>query len=385
MTTEIHVSNVKIADDSDLRSMNVRLGSHTITTPVKSIITKDFYKDTKFPRKLTALNEIFFRFNEKSLFLFYTNSQYSQKINKKAQKTKNFVDCDSLCFTEFRNIGDLAKYPNENEINALLNITCSFSDIVLIPSIPKIARSITMDNFNDFMAYLSKCYEKIQIKNKGRRILGYVPTVSNYFVDDLIDFYIDRGINGYYIDFDGTMVTSHLTMIEGIKTKLAQRGYYENSFLYYINVSYGKAINEQNTLSARDMLAFGHGLDCLGGVHTGPKRNKAFFEWMKEHRNLENAVRLFNKQDYGYYRINSPDIKIDEIFPSDSLYPIGEMQDVGKSRLKRLTSIINLHQQSMESENLQYLVNENPNKTIDYFDAKEMISKDDIKHLIKKR
>jgi len=385
MTTEIHISNVKIAEDSELRSMSARLGSHTITTPVKSTITKDFYKETRFPKEIFKLNEIFFRFNEDSLDRFNKDLNYSMKINKKAEKSRKYLrDCDSLCLTEFRNKGEVPRYPNKDEIKSLINIAYSFSDITPIPSVPKMTRYISVDNFEDFLNYLSKCYEEIMIRNK-KRILGYIPTVSQFFVDDIIDFYIDRGINGFYIDFDGTMVTSHLTMINAIKKRLAKRGYEEKNFLYYTNVSYGKAINEQNVLSARDVLAFGHGLDCLGGIHTGPRRNKGFYEWLKKHKDVVgNAIRLFNKQNYGYYRINSPDIKLEEIFPSDSLYSIEELQNVKMSRMERLTSIINLQQQSIESINLENLVDENPDKTIDYFDNKENILKDDIRLLIKK-
>ena len=64
MTTEVPISNVKISEDSELRSITAKLGSHPISTPLKGISTKDFYKQTNFSKEISKINEIFFRFNE---------------------------------------------------------------------------------------------------------------------------------------------------------------------------------------------------------------------------------------------------------------------------------------------------------------------------------
>lgn len=295
--------------------------------------------------------------------------------------------CDSICIAEFRNKGETVRYPTAEEIKVLTNVAHTFSDIAPIPSIPKIARNLNIDNFDDFIKYLSCSYD--ELKNmKKKRVLGYFPIVPPFFVDIIIDFYIDQGINGFYIDFDGTMVTSHLTTIAAIKKRLRERGYEEDHFLYYINVSYGKALNEKNVLSARDLLGFGHGLDGLGVNHLGPKRGENFFKWIKSQKNkgviLSNAIRLFNKEDYGYYQINSPNIDLEQIYPSDGIYSIDNLQSVTEYQLKKLTSVTNLQQLSLECMNLENLVDESPNETIEYFSSKEMIKRDDIKRLIKK-
>jgi len=84
------------------------------------------------------------------------------------------------------------------------------------------------------------------------------------------------------------------------------------------------------------MLAFAHGLDGLDGIHVATKRNKGFYEWLKQCKNVtENAIRLFNKNNYGYYSINSLDTKLDNIFPSDALYSIKELNNVHISKMDR--------------------------------------------------
>jgi hypothetical protein len=97
------------------------------------------------------------------------------------------------------------------------------------------------------------------------------------------------------------------------------------------------------------------------------------------------GYRKQNKDDYGYYRVNSPNIKLDDIFPSDALYPVKELQDACMSKMDRVSGIVNLQQQSAECTTLENLVNEKPHKTIDYFATKEMITKEDIKRLVKNK
>jgi hypothetical protein len=385
MSTEIPISRVEIAEDSELRSMKARLSSKSIITPFTATITKNFYKETEFPQDLAVLNETFFRFNEDTLDRFNKDLKYSESKNKAVAKSRHFLpNSDSVCMVEFRNSNEEVCFPSDEEIKVLVNAAYSFSDITPIPSIPKVARKININNFDEFKGYLSTTYDQIMIRNK-KRILGYLPTTAPFFTEKLIDFYLDKGINGYYIDFDGTMVTSHLTMMNAIKRKLAERGYNEKNFLYYSNVSYGKAINDQNVLSARDLLAFGHGLDCLGGIHMGQKRNKNFYEWLKKQKTAaSNTVRLLNKEDYGYYRLNSEDTVLENIFPEDSSISIDEIDGANQARIKRIASIINLEQQSIESGNLERLVGEDPDKTINYFEEKEMVSDMDIKRLSRK-
>ena len=429
MTTEIRISNVDFADDTELRSMYINIGKYIIKTPTKSIITKNFYKGTSFidkipieklpdlkntaPKiadsevgytkdtrvelselfkkpensgKLTNINEIFLKFDNESIDRMNKNLNCSQKKNGEVEKSKQFLKgCPTLCFLEYKNKDELPLYPNNEEITALTNTAYSFSDMTPIPSIPKIARNITIDNFDDFQNYLSNCYDEIMVRNK-KKIMGYIPTVPPFFVKDIVDFYLDRGINGYYIDFDGTMITSHLTMINALKRELKKRGYEEKSFIYYVNLSYGKAINDENVLSARDMLAFGHGLDGYGGIHVGPKRGKQFYDWLKTKKNIsENSNRLFNKDNYGYYKLESPETNLEEIFPNnDSIYPIEILKNNNKSAIRRYSTIINLQQQIIESMNLKELINESPGNTINYFENKKMVSKSDIKLLSKR-
>lgn len=249
--------------------------------------------------------------------------------------------------------------------------------------LPRFSRYINIDNINVFLKYLTDCLNRIEIINK-KKIMGYVPMVAPAFIEIIVNFYLDKGINALYVDFDGTTLSTNLSQIETLKRTLAERAYEESSFLHYINIQYGKAINDIGVLSARDLLAFGYGLDSLGGIHTGPKRGKQFFEWIKKHKDiLKNTTRVLNKEDYGYYRYKE-EADLQKVYPEDALIPIVDIvQKKSFHTKKRLLNIVNLQQQLVESSKLREITKESPDKTIDYFESKKCVSKGDVRHMRK--
>lgn len=388
MNTELNIRKSVSADDTELRSLKFDINSSKITTPLKALTAGDFFKETVFPKDLTSIGELFFKFDEKSLRLMAEDKNYNREKSNKARKNRvKLYNCPQMCITQFNNKNEAARYPTEVEVDTLINTAYSFSDITPIPSIPKVARKINLDNFDEFLIYLRQCYDKIMIHNK-KKILGYIPILAPLFMNKLIDFYIglDTGINAFYIDFDGTMITSHLPSIDAIKRSLAKHGYEENNFLHFININYGKAINDEEVLSARDLLAFGHGLDSLGGNHSGPKRNPGFFIWLQENKDIvNNSKRLLSIEDYGYYRWNTLGQKVDEIYPRDALVPVSATKSARISRLDRTIKIVNLQQQSKEAIKLQMLASEQQKDTLRYFKTKKNVKNDDIKVLSKRK
>lgn len=385
MTSEIKVRDYKTADDSDLRSMEVKLAEDYIKTPVKAVVTKDFFRDTNLTFELSKLSEHFLRFDEDSLNSYYYVNQITNKRNNDFSKHKAKVgkNTTTLTIVEFKNKGDTVRIPTDDEIKALITSSYALSDIAIIPSIPKFSRSINLDNFDIFLGYLNFCLERIGVHNK-KKIMGYIPMVAPAFLEIIVDFYLDNGINALYLDFDGTTLNTNLTQIDVIKRTIANRGYEENNFLHYVNISYGKAINETGVLSARDLLSFGHGLDSLGGIHVAPKRGQKFYEWLKKHKDVtENSTRILNKSDYGYYRYKEG-IDIRDIYPQDALYSFNHINEKEAfSTKKKLFNIVNIQQQMLEASKLRTIVKEESNKTIPYFSSKRCVKDVDIEQLKK--
>ncbi|AAM31359.1 hypothetical protein [Methanosarcina mazei] len=380
--TKIHLSS--IADDTDLRSLQVRIGDKDLKTPTKAIATNSFYKDTSFPKELCDLQELFLKFDEESLVKKDQDIKFSSEKNRQLKREKEKANsCPYFCLLEFKNKGENWRYPTEKEIEILTNVAYSHSDITPIPSIPKAARNLNVENFDAFVKYLDSCYESIEIRNK-KNIMGYIPATVSLFGRELINYYLDKGINAYYVDFDGRMITNYIDMLNAMKRELAKRGYEENHLFHFVNASYGKSINDQKVLSARDILGFGYGLDSLGGIHSGPKRNPEFYEKLKTMKNISrNTKRLLNVKDYGYYRFDSVKDNLDSVYPSDALISMDELNTSTESRLEKYLKIVNLQQQCIEADKLAQVTTEEPNKSLEYFKSKKNVLKNDLKYLSK--
>ncbi len=269
MSTEIRIDDYSVSDDTDLRTLKFSIGNKKVTTPTRALNTNTFFKDTKMPSALASLNELYFSLTETSLKNLNEDPATSAEKNKAANKSHSQSDFKpTVCLLQFKNNEVAPRYPTEDEIEILANTAYAFSDITPIPSIPKIARTLTSENLDKFLEYLEACYAAIMVRNK-KPIIGYVPPTATLFTRKIINFYIDHGINAFYLDFDGKMISTQATTLNAIKVEIKKRGYEENNFLHYINVSFGKSINNLDVLSARDLLGFGHGLDSLGGIHMG--------------------------------------------------------------------------------------------------------------------
>lgn len=384
MSTEIRIDGYSISDDTDLRTLEFSIGKKKVTTPTRALNTNNFFKETKIPSSLASLNELYFTLNETSLKNINEQSATSKEKNKAANKSNVQSDFKpTLCLLQFKNKDPASRYPTPDEIEILANTAYAFSDITPIPSIPKIARTLTSENLDAFLGYLEACYAAIMVRNK-KPIIGYIPATVPLFTRKIMNFYIDHGINAFYIDFDGTLISTHATALNALKVEIKKRGYEENNFLHYVNVSFGKSINDQAVLSARDLLGFGHGLDSLGGVHMGPKRDPKFYEWLKAHKDIkQNMNRLLNLADYGYYKVTGLGDRIAGMIPRDAPIQRDDIMSAKESRQTRAVKILNLHQQCVESSVLRTMVNENPDKTWEYFGSKSNVLKTDLKLLSK--
>lgn len=384
MTKETKIHLCSIADDTDLRSLQVRIGDKDLKTPAKAIATNSFYKDTSFPKELCDLQELFLKFDEESLVKKDQDIKFSSEKNRQLKREKERANCcPHFCLLEFKNKGENWRYPTEKEIEILTNVAYSHSDITPIPSIPKAARNLNVENFDAFVEYLDSCYENIEIRNK-KNIMGYIPATVSLFGRELINYYLDKGINAYYVDFDGRMITNYIDMLNAMKRELAKRGYEENHLFHFVNASYGKSINDQKVLSARDILGFGYGLDSLGGTHSGPRRSPEVYEKLKAMKDISrNTKRLLNVEDYGYYRFDLVKENLESIYPADALISREELNTSNKSRLEKYLKIVNLQQQCIEADKLAQVTTEEPDKSLEYFKSKKNVLKNDLKYLSK--
>ena len=383
MVTKIKTKELRLADDTELRTQKILIGGKWLQTPIKCLNPNVLYANKEFP-KSDGIIELYKKFDSEKLKKFEEDSVYSSKISRQLSNLKVRGGEGNPSFTMIS--FDSEKYPMENEIKRMCRLSHAFSDFTPIPSIAKIVRNLKITQIKNLRDYLDKCIENIQIRNK-KPLMGYVPITCNVLiVEDILKNYLKKGINCFYFDFDGTVITSSIPQIQAAKDILSDYGHEENHFIHYINLKYGtNAINNTNIVSAKDIIGYCWGLDCFGEGHIAPRRGKKYYEWLKKKKNvLENKIRLFDKKNYGYYKLigrNTKDIL--EVYPKDSIIGLNEVDISKKTVIERVSKIVNLQQQIIETKNISLHVKEQTKDTIKYFEEKKYLDKEIIKKMKK--
>ena len=126
------------------------------------------------------------------------------------------------------------------------------------------------------------------------------------------------------------------------------------------------------------LTSFGFGFDAMGGKHTRVKLSPEVRAKILSSVNMfENALRLFDKNSYGYVRTNKREL-IAKIYPNDSNVPLNILQSL-KGNIN-IDKIFNQEQQGLETVKLRTVIKEDKH-LLKYLDRKENVEKNDIKNL----
>lgn len=359
-----------------LRIQRICANGKTVITPTKGIDLVKLTSATKKHFPTRQINEIYREITPDKIKAANSSSleldEFAQKIAtelNKAEKDKEL----SLLFVKYAG----EKYPTEKEIEFLTDVSHEYSDITPIPSLNAYPKELNETKLDEFMEYIKDSIETIKQLNKTP-IMGVLPIglPRDYFSEKLIPFYLEKGINSFYLDFEGKMLNP--LGLRPILRCLNQEKALENCFLYSINANIGRIKKEAAAITAKDFLNFGYGFGAVGEQHVRVKRPKEFYAKLKVIKS--DKVRLFNPVDYGYYRVDSKS-EIESICPSECSFSVNEIL----ADKKKMSKVFNMQQQLTETIVLQQKVSEdNTNGATEYLGSKQY-AKDDLKLMIKTR
>ena len=376
MSHEIKIKDLIFAEDSHYKTENVKIGSKSFSTPIKALDLKKNITDISINQKIKGINEVYRIFNSKSLNNVQTTDR-EQTINNEVNRLiKKYSSDDevNICFTEFEDI----RIPNEDEIEYLTNLSYVHSDITPLPMLPKVAKNITSDNFNEYNTFIKKAIDAIGVLN-NKPIMGVIPmSVPSTFMPMLLKTYTDNGITALCLDFQGSTVGSSLTKIRALVKSIKKQNLLEKSFIYSINLGAGKLPKTKEVVPAKDILSFGYGFDAIGGQHVRKKLSPEIRAKILSSKNMfENSLRLFNKNDYGYYRATKKET-IEGVYPKDSSIPLAILEKIKSN--SNVDKLFNQEQQGFEAVNLRTIIKEE-HKLLSYLNKKKYVEKNDIKML----
>jgi hypothetical protein len=376
MSIETNVKSIELDSESLFKTQKIKVNSSkSFQTPSKAINLQNVRQKYNLDTKLREVNEIFKRVDSKTLNNYHSDPEFEQEINKKIIFEQNKIDLDKnsrFCFLEF----DEPKYPESDEIETLTSISHSFSDITPIPILSFLnKKKISENEFKDYIDFTSSCIESIeQINNKS--IMGVIPFLPTKFIPHLIKFYVDAGINSFCVDLDGSNPIPFLPRIRKLLISIKNNKPLEECYIHGFNVGIGRPNKIAEVVPAKDILGLGTGFGTIGDKHKKFKPNREFIEYLKT--NPEHKFRLFNKADYGYWRgISYKQIK--NILPKDcNIDP--DLFGTYKNKLF-LQKLFNSEQLSIEAINLRNVINESPEKSLDYIKTKKHVLVDDFEKL----
>ncbi|MDO9096934.1 MAG: hypothetical protein Q7U60_02270, partial [Candidatus Methanoperedens sp.] len=333
-----------------------------LTTPIKSLglSSKLVIND-----KIKGVNEFYRKFSldeslkKNSIYKVLSSPEKLSQLNYKFNSLVKKTDTDkeiNLCFIEYDDI----KYPEKKPLEFILDTAYEYSDITPLPIISNIGKRIdSEEKFEKYKKFLEESLEIIDTLNH-KPIMGIVPPVQ-FYVKEIVEFYAKKGIDAFVFDFDGKTPLSMHQTIRSFMRSLREQDLLENSFIHSINTNQGRFNKEVNVVGAKDILSFGLGFDSMGERHKPLKGPKEFFEKLKNRE--DNKLRLFNKEDYGYYRLGINELE--EIYPIDSI----------------IQKNFNMEQIGLETIRLRDIINNQEPK--EYLSHKTQVKREDFKKIIK--
>jgi hypothetical protein len=364
-------------DESLYKTKQISIGDSPISTPIIAVNNNLIRTDEQIAPTARGLNEIYCEVETQktSLQNLVNNPKatdiFDSRIKSQMRKVK--TNEINICVLEC----NIDNYPPTVQWEFLLNTAHANSDIVPIPNIPNITGDISDSElkFAKYLSFLGESIRYLKVINE-KPIMGIIPKLSYNNTKLLVEFYLKQGLNALYVDFAArNMITAKRDCLMVLKT-LREQSKVESTFLYAYNVNSGRLTKTVDAVPAKDILSFGFGFDAMGRKH---KRPKVKAEVWNQINTLPAKVRLFNKTDYGYYRIINSE-RITDVYPSDSCFTrekFGGILKMSITELRRCEGLFNTEQLGMEAFRLRQIIKND--KPMEYLSKKTYVKEETIK------
>ncbi len=361
------------------RSLSLSTGIKTITTPQRAFhLKQDTTSESRLIQNdfIRGINEIYHELTKEKIEEIDSNFDKLQEWGKKLRcifTMPKIKDEFNMLFCQYKNKNrkkDLPnRLPSDQEIEYLCNIvTHPASEVIIPPMIPDISGS-------EYLKFIKKFFSRLKSYRKKQSIMANIPMIATNELRELNQFYFEQGINMFSVDFNRTHPMDSYILVNEIRklTNAVSKEFKEDSYLHAFNVPHPKSQPSTDIAPAKDMLTLASGFDSFGTIHKREKRPPEVVEKIKqkiEQSRLEAKeknityippFRLFNKQDYGYYKNDATrletifkDTKQTSIKLSDLFSP-----EYSEMKLKGLRRAFNVERQALEAKEYRVIIKEN--------------------------
>jgi hypothetical protein len=365
-------------DETLYRSKKVSVDGKSIITPIMAYDVSLIRGSEQIAPATKGLNEIYQKMGTEKVPIrtlmssMKAEKDFDNRLQTKYNKT-DLVHEINMCVLE----GDALTYPSGTELDFVLDTTQLISDIIPLPNFPTATIRIDSDSmFSDYTTFLADSIAYLKSSKEKKPIMGVVPKLSWEHTGKLVEFYINKGLNAFYVDFAArNSITAKRDFLHVFRV-LSNHDMLDSSFVYAYNVDAGRLAKTADIVNAKDVLSYGFGFDAMGRKH---RRVKATAEVWRKINILPNRIRMFNKNDYGYYKILNIE-KIKGIYPLDSCLSMDKFAkhfSLNVSELRRCENVFNSEQLGLEALRLRRIIKSD--KPTDYLLSKTYVKEKYIK------
>jgi len=380
-----------------LRCGSVKFHRKKIHTPIKAVGLKILRNNYPMNEEIRGINEIYQTFPGKTKYNKYRkpwkigiedyrndgakNTGLTNRLNTLMGKADHDREA-TICFMGFEG----QRYPDKDELRFLTTRGFGYStDVVPFPILTDVAKFVDIDNYSKYIDFLDRALEELEIRNE-KPLMGIIPIkLGQVIVEEIMKFYINNNVTAFCVDFNASSVSTKYPDIIDIYKTINDYDIDGDGFLYSINASVGRASQKKSVIDAKDILSFGYGFDVLGKFQSPPIPIDA----AQKFNTSDKRLRVFNKEDYGYYKVIGSDIK--KIYPKGSGVPLDDLIKIkvktspkGNTYLDRsISNHFNMEQQGLEAHRLYKIIKNDEAKK--YIDKKLHIDNRDKKKIFTMR
>ena len=357
--SQIKVKTESFGDDILAPLRRVEVGEVTVDTPTVAIDIKKTRKHESVQENARGVNELHRSVNGQTLTQALRGGE--DAIVKSLQRGYNKTREDELtvAFISY----ELTTPISESEAEYLCDVIASFSDVMTVPLMPELARTVDSENgVSDpaFRSYLENVKTFLDVADRAAPkmpVMGVVPILGHQYTTELMDVYGREQVRAFCLNFDRTRITANakVDIVRPMMNSIARRGIEESVLFYGINLDPSDRDDSLGGRPAADFAGLGMGLDIIGGSHVSPRMPPSAYE-DAEAKSGEDTItfKLFDKDEWIYRDV--PLDKLSEVFPEDSSldaeHVVERCRRSPKNALNRLQKVVNAEQKALAAGEL---------------------------------
>lgn len=388
------MAKLKVASDkqdvslSHVKRLSIDIGSKSIKTPSRALVLRDSSSESRLikNRRVRGINEVYRELSKEKVEDIDGDRDKLNEFAKTlryAFESPNASSELNLLFFAYENKDKKDKLsrntvPTNKEIESLCSIASYPKiDLIIPPHIPGISGE-------NYLTFLKSFFEALKSYGSDFPVMGFLPFVNRQEFTKIANFYFEQGINCYAMDFAGTNPIDNYIIVAELR-KLSKRIETErklDTYLHAFNVPMTKVKQKVDVTPAKDIMTFAMGFDSFGTSHIPNKLPKEVIEEIIRRRThgyggggggsgtkmprpsvtikQVEVFRVFNRNDYGYYRSNLnslPELLEDKVWtsiPLKQLYKDG----LSENKLRSIRKAFNVEKQGLEAVDLRQVIEE---------------------------